>query len=354
MISEPIYRRVKDAEGNISEISQNADQISARLSDAEGNISSLTLTSQLNSSRLSDAEGNISSLTQTATSLSSRISNTEGDVSNLTQTTNSLTSRISNTEGEVSSLSQTVGSFSSRISNAEGEVSSLSQTVGSFSSRISNAEGSISNLTQTANSLTSRISNTEGEVSSLSQTVGSFSSRISSVEGDVSSISQTVDSITLSVTSGTSGTTVALLKDGVVVSSGDIVIAGYVTFTDLSTSGNTTINGDNITTGTINVDLIKPNNGLYVDFSHPIAADSMNSLSYVLGENAEICIGRNANNATIRSAYPGAIVMQGTTILSSASYICSYRNGGYEFHPVLTSANIADYLDDLDVVAKFG
>lgn len=291
LISEPIYRRVEDAEGNISEISQSADSILARLSDAEGNISSLTLTTEMNSSRLSDAEGNISSLTQTSSSLSSRITSAEGD---------------------------------------------------------------ISNLTQTANSLTSRISDTEGNVSSLSQTVGSFSSRISSAEGDVSSLYQTVNGMALTVTNGSSSSTIALVRDGVAVSSGNISFSGFVTFSDLSGSGNSTINGDNITTGTINVDLIKPNNGLYVDFSHPIAADSMNSLSYVLGENAEICIGRSANNATIRSAYPGAIVMQGTTILSSASYICSYRNGGYEFHPILTSANISDYLDDLDVVAKFG
>jgi len=290
-ISAPIYKRIEDAEGNINEISATADSISARLTNAEGNISSLTLTAELFSSRLTDAEGNISTLSQTSQSLSSRISD---------------------------------------------------------------AEGNISNLTQTANSLTSRVSDAEGNISSLSQTVGSFSSRISSVEGDVSSISQTVDSITLSVSSGTSGTTVALLKDGVVVSSGDIVIAGYVTFTDLSTSGNTTINGDNITAGTINVDLIKPNNGIYVAFSHALSATSLYSSRLDFNMNAGICLGSESVVSTIKTAYPGAVTIEGTTILQSPSYVCSYRNGGYEFHEILTSANISDYLDDLDVTAKFG
>lgn len=290
-ISAPIYKRIEDAEGNINEISATADSISARLTDAEGNISSLTLTAELFSSRLTDAEGNISTLSQTSQSLSSRVSD---------------------------------------------------------------AEGNITNLTQTANSLTSRVSDAEGNISSLSQTVGSFSSRISSVEGDVSSIYQTVDSITLSVTSGTSGTTIALLKDGMVVSSGDIVIAGYVTFTDLSTSGNTTINGDNITTGTINVDLIKPNNGLYVDFSHPISSSVMYSPNFTLGESAEICLGSQSTNSVIRSSFPGAITFQGTTILGSSTYICNYRNGGYVFDTILTSGNISSYIQDLDVTAKFG
>ena len=290
-ISAPIYKRIEDAEGNINEISATADQVSARLTNAEGNISSLTLTAEMNSSRLTDAEGHISTLTQTSQSLSSRISD---------------------------------------------------------------AEGNISNLTQTANSLTSRISSTEGDVSSLSQTVGSFSSRISSVEGDVSSISQTVDSITLSVTSGTSGTTVALLKDGVVVSSGDIVIAGYVTFTDLSTSGNTTINGDNITTGTLNVDLIKPNNGVYVSFSHPVAASSFNSHYFTLAENAEICLGSQSTASSIASNYPNAIVLEGTTILHSSAYAYTYKNGSYGFYEVITAANIEDYLADVEVTARFG
>ena len=44
---------------------------------------------------------------------------------------------------------------------------------------------------------------------------------------------------------------VVIMRDGVVVSSKSISFSGMVTFSDLSTAGQTTINGSNITTGTI-------------------------------------------------------------------------------------------------------
>ena len=65
------------------------------------------------------------------------------------------------------------------------------------------------------------------------------------------SLTQTVNSITLSVSNGESSSTIKLLRDGVVVSSKSISFSGMVTFSDLSTAGQTTINGSNITTGTI-------------------------------------------------------------------------------------------------------
>ena len=57
--------------------------------------------------------------------------------------------------------------------------------------------------------------------------------------------------MTLSVTNGSASSTIRLLANGVQLSSQSISFSGMVTFSDLSTSGETTINGDNITTGTI-------------------------------------------------------------------------------------------------------
>ena len=61
----------------------------------------------------------------------------------------------------------------------------------------------------------------------------------------------TVNGMTLSVTNGSASSTIRLLANGVQLSSQSISFSGMVTFSDLSTSGETTINGDNITTGTI-------------------------------------------------------------------------------------------------------
>ena len=72
-----------------------------------------------------------------------------------------------------------------------------------------------------------------------------------------SRIEQLKDSITLSVTDGSVGNT-AKIKLGIddETKEASIDLTGAVTFSDLSTAGNTTINGANITTGGVNADLI--------------------------------------------------------------------------------------------------
>lgn len=117
--------------------------------------------------------------------------------------------------------------------------------------RLSDTEGAVATLQVTAGSLSSRITNAEGNVSSLQQTATSLSSRITGLDQSVSTISQSVNSIYLSVSNGNQSSTISLYKDGVAISSQNIVIKGMVTFTDLSSEGFSTINGANITTGTI-------------------------------------------------------------------------------------------------------
>lgn len=138
-----------------------------------------------------------------------------------------------------------------QLNGVEGEVASLQLTAQSLTSRISDAEGNISVLQQTSNSLLLRVSDAEGNISSLQVTAQSLTSRISSAEGAVSSLTQTVNSITLSVSNGDTSSTIRMLKDGITVSSQTIQFSGMVTFSDLSGSGTTYINGDNIQTGTI-------------------------------------------------------------------------------------------------------
>ena len=112
-------------------------------------------------------------------------------------------------------------------------------------------EANIAALTVTAAGLGARLSDAEGNISTLQQTATSLTSRISDAEGNISSLTQTVNGMTLSVTNGSSSSTIRLLANGVQLSSQSISFSGMVSFTDLSTSGWTTINGDNITTGTI-------------------------------------------------------------------------------------------------------
>lgn len=71
-----------------------------------------------------------------------------------------------------------------------------------------------------------------------------------------SEIKQAVDGISLSVTNGETSSSFVLKSGSATLSSGTITFSGVVTFTDLSTAGKTTINGGNITTGSISANRI--------------------------------------------------------------------------------------------------
>ena len=146
-----------------------------------------------------------------------------------------LLSSIQTVDGDLSTLSQTVSGFNTRIENAEGAVSTLSQTVGGFNTRIENAEGSVSALTQTVNS---------------------FKTRIETAEGNITLVTQTANKISWLGKSGTSASDFTMTDRAVKLVADTIDLSGYVTISALGTAGKTTINGANITTGTIHADRI--------------------------------------------------------------------------------------------------
>ena len=119
--------------------------------------------------------------------------------------------------------------------------------------RIADDEGNIHTLNVTAENLLSQVSDLDGNLSALQQTAGTLSTRVSNGEGSVSTLAQTVNGFSLSVSNGTSSSTIKLMSGSTVISSKTIQFTGGVVFkSDLSTNGSTTINGSNITTGTIN------------------------------------------------------------------------------------------------------
>lgn len=86
-ITEPIYARIEDGEGNTAQLGLTVEGLAARMSDAEGNISSLTLTAEGLNTRVSSAEGSISSLTLTAEGLQVSVSGLEAGQVNLLRMT---------------------------------------------------------------------------------------------------------------------------------------------------------------------------------------------------------------------------------------------------------------------------
>lgn len=108
-----------------------------------------------------------------------------------------------------------------------------------------------SKITQNSNSITSEVTRATREENALS-----------------SRISQTATGISLSVNNGstTSGITIGIVKeDGTTeTKSGTIQMSGLVSFSNLKTSGQTEINGANITTGKISAERLELSNYLTV------------------------------------------------------------------------------------------
>lgn len=99
--------------------------------------------------------------------------------------------------------------------------------------------------------ITARLENDEGEISSLRLTADFLTTRMTNAEGGISTLQQTVNGFALSVTNGVNASTISLTSHGMVIDSAEIRLSGMVTFEDLSGSGTSVINGNNITTGMI-------------------------------------------------------------------------------------------------------
>lgn len=228
-----IFNRLEGADGSISTLKQTADEISAQVRNGSQALGELSVRADQISARVQDAEKGVSELKITANSISQRVGDHDGNISSLQQTASGLTSRVSSAEGNLSSLQQTARGLAARITSAEGDLSSINLTAKGIAARVTSAEGDLAALNLTANSLSSRISNAEGSISTVRQTASGLVSTVSDLSGRYSELQQTVDGFDFT---------------------------GMVTFTDLRRSGSSTINGDNITTGTVALDRLELNN----------------------------------------------------------------------------------------------
>ena len=117
--------------------------------------------------------------------------------------------------------------------------------------RLDGVDGSLAEINVNLGTVSTQLQDAEGNISSLQQTATSLTSDISDLEGNYTSLQQTVSGLRITASNGTQSSTLTLTSNGVQLSSTNVQITGMVTFTDLSTSGRTTINGGNITTGVI-------------------------------------------------------------------------------------------------------
>ena len=217
---------------NTSDISVMKGQIALKVeaTDIENAKSELegTMDSKINSAK--------SEIKITTDTISQNVSNLSQVVS--TKADGSTVSTLSN---KVGSLETSVSGITSRVSSVETSMTTLDGKIQSQESRLSAAEQKITDKSITSvvqesqfvKDMNGKISTNTSNISKVEQTANSISSRVTALDGKYTEIKQTVDSIDLT---------------------------GKVSFSDLSTSGKTTINGGNITTGTLDASKVTVTN----------------------------------------------------------------------------------------------
>lgn len=302
-------KRATDAEGVLnSKITLTADSIAAevhRATTAEGELSGkLTITADKITSEVKRATASelelSSKIEQTAGSLTSTISQSVQDLTTkISQTSTAITAEAkravdAETElsGKLTIAADNITAEIKRAKDSEGVLSSrIQQTADSITAevhRATTAEGTLnSKITQTADIIiaeVTRAKNAEGELSSrITQTAESITQtmtanlanysttiqmrseiqqtasnirqtitqEINGVTNSISSVEQTANKISWLIKSGTSSTNFTLTDKAISLVTSKINLTGFVTFSSLTSAGKTTINGSNITTGTI-------------------------------------------------------------------------------------------------------
>ena len=151
--------------------------------------------------KIEDTNKNVNELSITAEGLAARIGNAEGDITQLGARADGLAAEIKNAKGDITQLGVRADGLAARISSAEASITQLGAKADGLSAHISSIVGSITNLTADVNGIRTQVSVKIN--SSEAQTVSDLS----------------LGGITLSATSGETGTVFKLMYDGAVLAS---------------------------------------------------------------------------------------------------------------------------------------
>lgn len=235
----------------------------------------ITMDGQINANFITVGQMNVARIEGLTDSLNEIYTAIELNATNIQLVVN----KQNDNEVKIAQIVTDIDEISSTISSVETKVETIEENVSETQTALSNrytkieTDSKIEQKTQSIISTVSQTYSTKVETEELKEEVINSAnlsidnklegySKISTVQ---SMIKQTAKSIALSVSnnSTTAGINITL-KDanGEVLDSksGTINLTGFVKFTDLSGTGSTTINGSNITTGTISSDRIDTSN----------------------------------------------------------------------------------------------
>ncbi len=220
---------------------------------SSANASTLASAKSYTDSSISTLKSSISSTYQTKSATTTAINNAISTAESYTD------KAISTLKTEISSTYQTKSATTTAINNAISTAESYTdKAIANFESELSAEFATEESVTSAMNSA---ISTSEAYAD---KAISTFSQEISAsyVKGDNNLYSSSaiiqkasadaqkaIASLELSVSNGETSSTIKLMNGTTEISSQDIKINGMVTFEDLSSSGATTISGDNVTTG---------------------------------------------------------------------------------------------------------
>lgn len=235
-------------------------------------------------------------------------------------------SAITALNNKTNELVRTVDETKSTITSINGSITKIEDEQGNITSQMATITTEQSEIKQTAQGLTSTVSSIQTSLQNLDGEVDTLSSTVSTVQ-------QTATGLTSTVTQ--QGETISQIRQDL----DKIDISGYVTFTDLKTSGSTTINGSNITTGyisanrisggTIDADTINVNNLNASNLTKGLInanriSDASNYLANLYATNVYTAVNYAQTVQLVNSGSSG-LENYGTLLKSNGVYI---KNGG--------------------------
>ena len=160
----------------------------------------------------------------------------------------SLASRVSAAELKItdSAITSTVTS-SSAWDGLVDRIDSTQTSITNLNTRLTTAESSI---TQNANEISTRVSELSDTVDENSTSISGLTTRMTSAE---TSITQNANQISTRVAKDGVISAINQSAESITIDASKINLTGFVTFTNLATDGQTTINGSNIKTGSLDV-----------------------------------------------------------------------------------------------------
>lgn len=141
-------------------------------------------------------------------------------------------------------ISATADELLAEIEDVEGNYTTLKATVNGLTTRVGDVEGRYSILNQTVTGIQSTVSGHTNNITTLRSDIQQTNSKIAAVVSAVDDSSGNVTAASIVAAINGAGSSVKISAD-------HIVLSGVITAEDLSGSGTTVINGDNILTGTI-------------------------------------------------------------------------------------------------------